>query len=79
MKVACDRCLKTVDADNQKIPNDWLSLTSGSGFLYIFCKECSEIFWDAMFSDNFEERKDGEINGKEEKEAEEAKKADEIL
>lgn len=53
MKVACDRCLKVVDVDNQGIPNDWLSLTTGLETKYLFCKKCSDVFWDAMFDCNY--------------------------
>ena len=57
MKVACDRCLKIVSADNREIANDWLTITTDSGFKYLFCKKCADVFFDTML--DFDE-KDGD-------------------
>lgn len=55
MKVACDRCLKVVDQDAREFINDWLLLTTGTGTKFLFCYECSNVFWEKMF--NMEEGK----------------------
>lgn len=50
MKVACDRCLKIVSADSREVANDWLTITTDSGFKFLFCEKCADVFWETMFN-----------------------------
>lgn len=50
MKVACDRCLKVVDQDKSEFINEWLLLTTGAGSKFLFCIDCSNVFWETMFN-----------------------------
>lgn len=48
MKVACDRCLKI--ENEELIKYDWLKITTGNGYKYLFCSKCADVFRNTMFN-----------------------------